>query len=197
MNRRSRCIRQLAIVCAAIFPWQPARAQTPTATSASARVAGDHWQLSVRPANGGYTLTIDGKIVPRAAGDNYSLPRLPRGLHTVEIGAVPPLRLLIQESGARSHDAAARTEVFHISLGKTVLGRPGPTFRVKQGDLVRLDWASAAPAEVHLHGYDIEGNVGPASPLSMIFEANLAGRFPAETHGKVHSAAAFLEVYPR
>jgi len=51
---------------------------------------------------------------------------------------------------------------------------------------------------LHLHGYDIEVNVAPQSPVVMSFRASLAGRFAVSEHRQAgrEQAILYLEVYP-
>ena len=67
-----------------------------------------------------------------------------------------------------------------------------------QGELVELALTSDAATEVHLHGYDLEAKLAPGAPLSILLDANVAGRFPLSTHGgRTEATLAYLEVYPR
>jgi hypothetical protein len=76
--------------------------------------------------------------------------------------------------------------------------------RVKQNDVVKLHWTSDVPANLHLHGYDIEKTVSPGSVTDMTFTARAAGRFTVESHvGKTASGGhghgnvlVRIEVYP-
>jgi hypothetical protein len=76
--------------------------------------------------------------------------------------------------------------------------------RVKQGDVVRLRWSSDRPMALHLHGYDIEQNVGSGAVSEMTFTAHATGRFPVQEHqprssgGHTHGAPIVqVEVLPR
>ena len=76
----------------------------------------------------------------------------------------------------------------------------GATLRVKQGETVLIQWTADAPIVLHLEGYDIEARVGPRSPVSMLFVADVAGRFPVEQHadagGHGRGALLYVEVLP-
>ena len=66
-----------------------------------------------------------------------------------------------------------------------VNGSPeGGTKRVKvaKGSPVVIEVTSDADQEIHLHGYDLEQEVGPAKPATFTFDANLAGVFEVEIH---------------
>ena len=78
--------------------------------------------------------------------------------------------------------------------------------RVKQGDVVKLQWRVDQPVIVHLHGYDIERRVEPGAVGEIAFTANATGRFPIHVHGAKErsgshaheeSPLVYIEVYPR
>jgi len=76
--------------------------------------------------------------------------------------------------------------------------------RVKQNDVVKLQWSTDKPMTVHLHGYDIEQEVKPGKVTEMTFTARATGRFTIEPHlGKTPSGGhahgdvlVTIEVYP-
>lgn len=76
--------------------------------------------------------------------------------------------------------------------------------RVKQDDVVKLEWSTDKPMTVHLHGYDIEQEVKPGTVTQMTFTARATGRFTIEPHiGKTPSGGhahgdvlVTIEVYP-
>src|SRR6266516_7998718 len=60
--------------------------------------------------------------------------------------------------------------------------------RVKQNDVVKLEWRTDKPLSVHLHGYDIEQELKPGTVTEMTFTARATGRFTVEPHiGKTPS----------
>jgi translation initiation factor IF-1 len=78
--------------------------------------------------------------------------------------------------------------------------------RVKQGDVVTLQWTVDRPLLLHLHGYDIEWRVQPGTVGKVSFTARLTGRFPvhahdtgtrANEHAHEDSPLVYVEVYPR
>jgi FtsP/CotA-like multicopper oxidase with cupredoxin domain len=77
--------------------------------------------------------------------------------------------------------------------------------RVKQGDVVKLQWRADRPSIVHLHGYDIEKRVAPGAITELTFTARATGRFPVHLHGSEAESAGHghedalvtIEVYPR
>ena len=78
--------------------------------------------------------------------------------------------------------------------------------RVRQGDVVKLQWRADQPVIVHLHGYDIERRVEPGAVAEIVFTANATGRFPIHVHSAKErsgshahgeSPLVYVEVYPR
>jgi hypothetical protein len=53
--------------------------------------------------------------------------------------------------------------------------------RFKQGDRVRFRVRSDQPDEIHVHGYDIEREVGPEAVV-VAFPATITGIFEIELH---------------
>jgi hypothetical protein len=76
--------------------------------------------------------------------------------------------------------------------------------RVKQNDVVKLQWSADRPMTLHLHGYDIEKEVAPGAVTDMTFTARATGRFTVEPHlakqpsgGHAHGdVLVTIEVYP-
>jgi hypothetical protein len=75
--------------------------------------------------------------------------------------------------------------------------------RVKQNDVVKLQWSTDKPMTIHLHGYDVEKEVVPGTVTDMTFTARATGRFPVEPHTKQSSGGhthgdvlVTIEVYP-
>jgi hypothetical protein len=76
--------------------------------------------------------------------------------------------------------------------------------RVKQNDVVKLEWRTDKPLTVHLHGYDIEQALQPGTVTEMTFTARATGRFTVEPHigrtpsgGHAHGdVLVTIEVYP-
>jgi hypothetical protein len=76
--------------------------------------------------------------------------------------------------------------------------------RVKQNDIVKLQWSTDRPITIHLHGYDIEKEIAPGAVAEMTFAARATGRFTVEPHigttssgGHAHGdVLVTIEVYP-
>ena len=76
--------------------------------------------------------------------------------------------------------------------------------RVKQSDVVKLQWSADRRTAIHLHGYDIEKTVEPGAVTDMTFTASATGRFTVTPHvgreasgGHSHGAVLVtIEVLP-
>jgi FtsP/CotA-like multicopper oxidase with cupredoxin domain len=58
---------------------------------------------------------------------------------------------------------------------------------VTKGEMVRFEVKSDAPDEIHVHGYDIEQEVGPGEPARFSFKADIEGIFEIESHEAEHA----------
>ncbi|HEX8260957.1 MAG TPA: hypothetical protein VF558_11755 [Rubrobacteraceae bacterium] len=67
---------------------------------------------------------------------------------------------------------------------------------VEKGDFVTLRLTSESLVEVHVHGYDLEGNVSPGEETDLSFEADTTGRFEIEDH-ETEAQLGTLLVQPR
>ena len=96
---------------------------------------------------------------------------------------------------------AQERRAFELQIKGGRVATDANTFRVTEGDDVEISWVTDRPAQLHLHGYDIQVSVAPDAPTVMAFQAHTAGRFPvsdhATAHGAAHGTLIYLEVYPR
>ena len=67
---------------------------------------------------------------------------------------------------------------------------------VNEGDSVTLHITSDERMEFHVHGYDVEREVGSGQTARLHFEADLTGRFEIEDHD-TEEELGVLEVRPR
>ena len=65
--------------------------------------------------------------------------------------------------------------------------------RVAKGTSVEMVVTSDVADEVHLHGYDIEKELSPGTPVTLQFDATIAGVFEVELH-KVGTVLLRLQV---
>jgi hypothetical protein len=91
---------------------------------------------------------------------------------------------------------------FDISISNRVVQLDSNVIRITQGAQVTISWTSDEAGSLHLHGYDIEFDVGPKETKSITFLAKATGRFPVTSHGfggedgHGHKALLYVEVYP-
>jgi len=113
------------------------------------------------------------------------------------------LVLALSLSGALTGaDAAEVTYAMTIANGRVPDNMR--LIRVKQNDVVKLEWSTDKPMSVHLHGYDIEQEVKPGTVTAMTFTARATGRYTVEPHigktpagGHAHGdILVTIEVYP-
>ena len=135
--------------------------------------------------------TIGRLAAPRRASGRITLP-------------ATALLCLALAGEATSVAAQTRDVVFDLRIEAGRVPADMRLIRVRQGDLVRLRWASDRPIILHLHGYDIETRVEPGTTAETTFTARASGRFPVEEHkpaarGHSHGEAPLvrIEVRPR
>ena len=112
------------------------------------------------------------------------------------------LALSFGQRADRGVGAAEVTYVLAIANGRVPANMR--LIRVKQNDVVKLQWRTDKPISVHLHGYDIEQEIKPGAVTEMTFTARATGRFTVEPHvGKTPSGGhahgdvlVTIEVYP-
>ena len=68
--------------------------------------------------------------------------------------------------------------------------------RFTEGDTVRFRVRSDGPEEVHVHGYDMMKDIGPARPITVSFKATITGIFEVEFEDSGEQIAE-LRVDPR
>jgi hypothetical protein len=89
--------------------------------------------------------------------------------------------------------SAPQDRTFDVSIEN---GEMSPAeISVIEGNRVTLRVSSDEPMELHLHGYDVEQEVGPGEKARLRFEADLTGRFEIEDH-ESESELGVLQVRP-
>jgi hypothetical protein len=114
------------------------------------------------------------------------------------------LVLALSLSGALTGADAAEEVTYALTIANGRVPDNMRLIRVKQNDVVKLEWSTDKPMSVHLHGYDIEQEVKPGTVTAMTFTARATGRFTVEPHiGKTPSGGhahgdilVTIEVYP-
>ena len=90
--------------------------------------------------------------------------------------------------------AGPRERTFDVSIEG---GEMSPNeISVNESDRVTLHISSDEPMEVHVHGYDMEHEVGPGQKAELHFKADLTGRFEIEDHESERELGV-LQVRPR
>lgn len=81
---------------------------------------------------------------------------------------------------------------FNLEIREGALVREDTTLEVKQNDKITIELSSNEMVNYHLHGYDLEGMVGPDMPVTIAFDAYATGSFPFTIHpgsgGHTHGA---------
>ena len=77
---------------------------------------------------------------------------------------------------------ASTVREFEISIRDRRVEGSASTLRVKRGETVLLRFRTDEAVSLHVHGYDLQVKLFPASPASARFEAKVAGRFPITAH---------------
>jgi hypothetical protein len=90
--------------------------------------------------------------------------------------------------------AAPTERSFDLRIGEG--GMRPEEVSVREGDRVTMNIRSDRRIGLHVHGYDLEREVGPGGSTGLSFEADLTGRFPVEDH-ETESELGVLVVEPR
>ena len=124
----------------------------------------------------------------------------PLMLHLKEAGHIL-VKVIVEPTGATS---AAKSEhgssaiQVHVVIEDGKVADDQGAIKMIQGDNVTLHFSSDETHHLHIHGNNIEVEVGPGSHAMVDFDATATGRFPVEIHGSSHHHALFyLEVYPK
>ena len=76
---------------------------------------------------------------------------------------------------------------FNLEIEQRALSEEDATIEVKQDDMLTIVLTSDEMVNYHLHGYDLEGDVGPDMPATLEFDAYATGDFPITIHVPVQS----------
>jgi hypothetical protein len=106
---------------------------------------------------------------------------------------------ITESNGATTTEAVTTTApkavqvVVRVRGGKPVDGIVRA--QARKGDPVVVIVGSDVSDEVHIHGYDLKGDVAPGKPVRIRFDANLTGRFEIELENRGEQIAQ-LTVLP-
>jgi hypothetical protein len=104
------------------------------------------------------------------------------GLTAIAIAVV--LFVVLKDNGGDSSSATTGLTKITFKDGAPVGGVRD--IEVAQGDHVRLDVTPDVPAEVHVHGYELEKDVKPGQTAKFDFPATAEGEFEIEVHHLVN-----------
>ena len=71
---------------------------------------------------------------------------------------------------------------FTLEIKDRALAQGNTTLEAKQNDKITIELTSDELVNYHLHGYDLEGDVGPNMPVTIEFDAYATGSFPLTIH---------------
>ena len=123
----------------------------------------------------------------------------PGGDDDGQAAATTAERPVTEPNGAATTEAVTSTVpravqvVVRVRGGKPVGGIVRA--QARKGDPVVVIVGSDVGDEVHIHGYDLKGDVAPGTPVRIGFDANLTGRFEIELENRGEQIAQ-LTVLP-
>ncbi len=127
-------------------------------------------------------------LTAAACGDD---PQPPATTPTSETTLAAPGSSATSTPGVSTTTTAAPGTIEVSVAGGSITG--GGRRRVAVGSTVRLVVRADVADEVHVHGYDLEAPVTPATPATIEFVARIPGVFEVELHKK-HQELLQLEV---
>ena len=83
-------------------------------------------------------------------------------------------------------DGPDRARVVRLELTGHAVEGGVKSVEVAKGERVRFDVISDEADDIHVHGYDIEQPVGPGTPTTFTFRADIEGIFEVESHQAEH-----------
>ncbi len=135
---------------------------------------------------GAVALAISGFLLAKPGNDS-STSSTPSTTTSV---ATTPSATTTQTTTTATPEPAVQTVV--VKSGKPVGGVA--KLSIGHNKTMRLVVTSDTDGQVHLHGYDIEKEVGPGAPARFTFKADITGRFEVELHPSTQIAQ--LDVTP-
>ena len=120
---------------------------------------------------GAVVIVVIAFVALRPRGDSGSNPDAAGTVATTEASSSP-------EATVTNTKPAIAT--ITVRNGKPVGGVK--KIEVDEGDRIRFRVTDDSAGEVHLHGYDVEKEVGPGNPASFNVKATITGRFEVELH---------------
>ena len=102
--------------------------------------------------------------------------------------------------GTLAQQAIGDKRIIELAIHDGEVAPQARILTVSQDDEVVVRITSDKPLHIHLHGYDLETDIGPNVVTPLRFTASATGRFPIEIHGeriRKHQPIAYVEVRPR
>lgn len=110
--------------------------------------------------------------------------KLSLGLAAGAIAVAIVLFVVLKDNGGDSSSATTGLTKITFKDGAPVGGVRD--IEVAQGEPVRFDVTPDVPAEVHVHGYELEKDVKPGQTAKFDFPATAEGEFEIEVHHLVN-----------
>jgi len=89
---------------------------------------------------------------------------------------------LLLLTGACSSTTVSGPVTINVTIAGGKVSPSVATYDVSKGSTVTINVTSDAADTVHVHGYEIEKDVVPGTPLVITFTADQTGSFEVETH---------------
>jgi heme/copper-type cytochrome/quinol oxidase subunit 2 len=89
---------------------------------------------------------------------------------------------LLLLAGACSSTTASGPVTINVTIVSGKVSPSGAKYDVSKGSTVTINVTSDSADTVHVHGYEIEKDVVPGTPLVITFTADQTGSFEVETH---------------
>lgn len=103
------------------------------------------------------------------------------------IAVIGALFLSLNPSGKSNDQGPSAPTASPVAIDITVAGGKvtgGGDVSVREGSQVTVSVKSDVADEVHIHGYDLHGDVAPGKPVDIIFTADAAGKFEIELESR-------------
>lgn len=99
------------------------------------------------------------------------------------------LALLVLVAGCVSSETVESGEKsFDLKIENNILNLKPPLLQAKSGDMVTITISADETGQFHIHGYDEIADLVPGEEQTLVFEANLEGRYEVEFHkGEGHT----------
>ena len=99
--------------------------------------------------------------------------------------AIAVVLFIVLSGGSGSNGGeASHTFRFELANGKAVGG--AQQVSATQGDHLKVTLQTDAPAEIHVHGYEVHEEIEAGATGSIKFTADATGKFEIEAHRIVH-----------